>query len=50
MNENKHMNISPKPIATVLSLSSTHLTDTKKFEALPVAPENFMKHMTAKNK
>lgn len=39
----------PKPIAKVLSRSSTHLMPTKKLLALPEAPINFMKHMTDKN-
>lgn len=38
--------IIPKPMAAVLSFSGTHRTDTKKFEALPVAPINFNKHIT----
>lgn len=41
--------VNPKPIATVLSRSSTHLTPTKKLEALPEAPKNFRAHTTAKN-
>lgn len=41
--------IMPKPMAAVLSFSGTHLTVTKKFEALPVAPMNFKPHITAKN-
>ena len=41
--------VKPKPIATVLSFSATHLTDTRKFDARPVAPVNLSRHTTAKN-
>ena len=44
------MNVKPKPMATVLSRSSTHRTETRKLLALPVAPENFIKHMTARKR
>jgi len=40
--------VNPKPMATVLSFSSTHLTETKKLDALPVAPLNFRRHTTAR--
>lgn len=49
INEKRLITIRPKPIATGLSFSSTHLTDTRKFVALPVAPENFKTHITVKN-
>lgn len=49
MNANKLIIVNPKPIATVLSFSSTHLTETKKFDALPVAPLNLSKQTTARN-
>lgn len=49
MKENKAINIKPNPMATVLSRSSTHLTETKKLLALPVDPQNLRKHITAKN-
>ena len=48
MNAKRLIIIKLNPIATVLSFSSTHLTDTRKFEALPVAPLNFNKQTTAK--
>lgn len=40
--------VSPKPMATVLSFSSTHLTETRKLEARPVAPLNLRRQTTAK--
>lgn len=48
MNANIDIIIIPKPMAAVLSFSGTHLTVTRKFEALPVAPINFKAHITAK--
>lgn len=48
MKAKRLMIVSPKPIATVLSFSSTHLTDTRKFDALPVAPLNLRRQTTAK--
>ena len=49
INENKHIKAKPKPMATVLSRSSIHLTPTRKLLALPVASENLRKHITARN-
>lgn len=71
MKANKLIIIIPKPIATALSRSSTHLeygfkihlarniskypyislylTETKKLDALPVAPLNFNRQTTARN-
>lgn len=48
MKANKLINIIPRPMAVALSSSGTHLTDTKKFDALPVDPMNFIKHITAR--
>jgi hypothetical protein len=48
MKDNKLSSTTLTPIDTVLSFSSTHRTDTKKLLALPVAPENFSKHITTK--
>lgn len=40
--------VMPKPMAAVLSFSGTQRTETKKLEALPLAPTNFRQHITAK--